>query len=242
VIFLIGTLDAKFQAYPLLWGEAIAVGFWVLTVGYYFLMFTYLFLNRYAFKPKEEQQIYWLSFSLFFIFSAVGRVFHVINDFFVENPIVEKMGVGFQWFSFACMAIVVAELLIENESIPIKLGYVYVIPPIVMGVMYFIVPPDWIFSPHPFYFVNIVIVPIYAISILVLFFWMAYLIPGQPRINALLNGIGFTIWFAGRFLYTQIGETIQSVLTSIGFYFPISITSSSLIIISLILFAYSTKE
>ncbi|MHC1590458.1 MAG: hypothetical protein ACXQS8_00050 [Candidatus Helarchaeales archaeon] len=243
-------LDAVFQSHPLLWGEVVAVGFWVLTVGYYFLMFTYLFSNRYLFKPKEERQVFWAAFSLFFIFSAIGRVFQIVNDFFVENLFIEKVGVGFQWFSLACMSIVVATVLVENESIPEWLGYVYVTPPIAIGISYFIVPPQWIslfMAPgmlSPYYIIaNFIFVPIYAFSILGLFFWTASLIPGKVRTNSILNAIGFIIWYAGRLFYSQVGEVIRDIIISTtGIYFPISIPASSLIIVSLILFAYSTRE
>lgn len=246
VIFLMGIQDAAFLGYELLMGEALAVGFWMMTIGYYFLIFTYLFLNRYWFKSGEERRIYWLAFSLFFIFLAAGRVFHVTNDFFFEFEVLEKMGVSMQWFSTACMAVVVAVMLVENESISAKIGYLFIIPPIVIGVLYLIVPPDWIHLIMSngmisiFYIAcNATFYPIYAIAILFLFFWTAKLIPGKIRTNSILSGIGFMIMFAGRLLYSQVGEIVVGI---IRLDFPISIAASSLIIVSLILFAYSTRE
>ncbi len=229
------------------WAPAFAVGLWMIAIGYYFLSFTYILTNRYINKAKEDRQIYWLSFSLFFIFLGIGRAFYVIGDFFAVTNTQAKwiqLGAGFNWFAIGCLAIMSATMLLDNEKISNYMGYVLVIPPFVIGVVYPILDPSWVASGTVLYYIfNLAILIIYVILITWLFIYLAYLIPGELRKKSIWNIIGFILWFSGRTINTKVLQDGLSV------YLPppngmalLSIISATIVLLSLLAFSYSTRE
>ncbi|MFO8019880.1 MAG: hypothetical protein R6U96_14745 [Promethearchaeia archaeon] len=61
--------------------DAIESGLYFVIVGYYFLLFAYFLLMRFRISKK----LYWLFFSLLFLWLAAGRVFFIIYYFFVPE-------------------------------------------------------------------------------------------------------------------------------------------------------------
>ncbi len=64
--------------------DLVAVGLFFTKIGYFFLMFGYFLLIRY----RKSKRVYWLYFSLFFIFMAVSRVFYMFYDYFTPGNLV----------------------------------------------------------------------------------------------------------------------------------------------------------
>lgn len=67
-------------AYFDIW-DAIESGLYYVIVGYYFLIFAYFLLMRY----RTSKKLYWLYFSLLFLFLAAGRVFFIIYYFYAPE-------------------------------------------------------------------------------------------------------------------------------------------------------------
>ncbi|MGV9173300.1 MAG: hypothetical protein ACOC44_06255 [Promethearchaeia archaeon] len=61
--------------------DAIESGLYFVIVGYYFLLFAYFLLMRF----RVSKKLYWLFFSLLFLWLAAGRVFFIIYYFFVPE-------------------------------------------------------------------------------------------------------------------------------------------------------------
>jgi hypothetical protein len=57
--------------------DAIGLGLWFATIGFYLLIFVYL----YFFKWRQAKNIFLLSLGMFFLCLTVGRVFFIVNDF-----------------------------------------------------------------------------------------------------------------------------------------------------------------
>ena len=223
------------------WFYALDVGLWMIAIGYYFLSFVYIFTNRYLFKPKEDRQIYWLSFSLFFIFLGVGRAFYVIGDFFAVLETQEKwiqLGTGFNWFAIGCLAIMSATMLLDNEKISNKVGYLMVIPPFVIGAIYPLLSPSWVaFGTALYWIINLGALIGYVILICWLFGYLAILIPGEIRKKSIWNMIGFILWFVGRTVNTKVFQ--QAIPWGLAI---LSLISATLVLLSLLAFSYSTRE
>ncbi|NHI93272.1 MAG: hypothetical protein EAX96_12310 [Candidatus Lokiarchaeota archaeon] len=223
------------------WFYALNVGLWMIAIGYYFLSFAYIFTNRYIFKQKEDRQTYWLSFSLFFIFLGCGRAFYVIGDFFAIAMTSEKwiqIGTGFNWFAIGCLAIMSATMLLDNEKISDKVGYLMVVPPFVIGIIYPILYPTWVAFGTPLYWIfNLGTLIGYVILICWLFGYLAILIPGEIRKKSIWNMIGFILWFTGRTINTKFFQTQIPWGLAI-----LSLISAAFVLLSLLAFSYSTRE
>jgi len=224
-----------------LWAASFAVGLWMVAIGYYFISFSYILTNRYLMKPKEDRQLYWLSFSLFFIFRGIGRAFYVIGDFFAVMETQAKwiqLGAGFNWFGIGCLAVMSATMLLDNEKISHNIGYLLVIPPFAIGVIYPLLPPALIASGTILYYVfNLFILIIYIVLITWLFGYIAILIPGEIRKKTIWNMAGFLLWVAGRLI------NVKQFQQAIPFGLEIlSIISAALVLLSLLAFSYSTRE
>lgn len=61
--------------------DAVESGLYFVIVGYYFLLFAYFLLMRFRLSKK----LYWLFFSLLFLFLAAGRVFFIVYYFFAPE-------------------------------------------------------------------------------------------------------------------------------------------------------------
>ena len=69
-----------------------------------------------------------------------------------------------------------------------------------------------------------------------LFIYLAIQIPGDIRKKSILNTIGFLILFIGRGIYSKGARAVLGLPSDI-----VSIIASSLVVLSLIIFAFSTR-
>ena len=146
------------------WLPALAVGLWMIAIGYYFLSFMYILSNRYINKEKEDRQIYWLTFALFFIFMGVGRAFYIIGDFFAvawSQPWWINLGAGFNWLGIGCVAVMSATMLIDNEKINNITALLLVLPPFAIGVIYPLIHPIYLDGTILFYILNVGVLIVY---------------------------------------------------------------------------------
>lgn len=217
------------------WLKSFAIGFWYIAIGYFLLLFSYLFI--YKFLLKKPKLSYWLVFSLFFLFLGIGRVFNIIYDFYQPISFYDQLGIGIMWFSIACLAIIAGIMLIDNDKISKMVASLIAIPPIVIGVFYPFIPPESLKAGEILYILfNGLILPIYGLLIMVLFIYLAIQIPGDIRKRSILNAIGFFILFAGNTVYSKGARAILGLSTDF-----ISIIASSLVVVSLIIFAFSAR-
>jgi len=229
-----------------LWLSSLAFGMWMVAIGYYFLSFIYILNNQYLNKEKEDRQIYWLTFSLFFIFLGVGRAFYIISDFFsvpATSPQWNQFGAGMNWFAIGCLAVMGATMLLDNEKINNAIGILLVAPPFAIGSIYPFLPNAWLSPDSALYLLfNGAVLIIYVILIVWLFIYLAILIPGEIRKKSSLNALGFILWFAGRTINTQMVQNwITSIIPAPNGLGLLSIISSSLVLLALLTFSYTTS-
>jgi len=111
--------DMFFQ-YFTLW-SGIESGLYYAIIGFYVLIFFYFLLMRY----RTSKKIYWLFFSLLFLFLAVGRVFFIIYYFYAPELVIvmsdaEVVGLlmiyyrfatFFTWIGIACLMVILGILI-----------------------------------------------------------------------------------------------------------------------------------
>ncbi|MFX1408438.1 MAG: hypothetical protein ACFFBW_15915 [Promethearchaeota archaeon] len=71
--------QASFQYFDI-W-DAVESGLYYIIVGYYFLIFAYFLIIRF----RTSKKLYWLYFSLLFLFLAAGRFFFIIYYFYAPE-------------------------------------------------------------------------------------------------------------------------------------------------------------
>ena len=64
--------------------DSIESGLYYAIVGFYFLIFAYFLLMRY----RVSKKLYWLYFSVLFLFLAAGRGFFIVYYFYAPELIV----------------------------------------------------------------------------------------------------------------------------------------------------------
>ncbi|MHA1301298.1 MAG: hypothetical protein ACTSO9_17890, partial [Candidatus Helarchaeota archaeon] len=176
------------------WLKSLAIGFWFIAVGYYFLLFAYLFI--YKFLLRETKLFYWLVFSLFFLFLGIGRCANIVFDFYVPNSFYDQLGTGINWFAISCLAAIAGIMLVDNDKINNIVAAIIAIPPIIIGIIYPLIPFDLLSAGSPLYLLfNLIILPIYGILVFALFIYLAIQIPGDIRKKSILNAVGFFILF-----------------------------------------------
>jgi len=228
------------------WAPTFAVGLWMIAIGYYFLSFTYILSNRYVLKEKEDRRIYWLSFSLFFIFAGMGRAFYVIGDFFSvawSQPYWRNFGSGLNWLAIGCLAIMSATMLLDNEKISNYMAYLLVLPPFIIGVIYPLIHPSFLDGTALYYILNFGVLIVYVVLITWLFGYLAILIPGEIRKKTIWTMVGFLLWFVGRTVNTSFfQDRIALIIPGVNGLALLSTISSGIVLLSLLAFSYSTRE
>jgi hypothetical protein len=108
--------------------ESIGLGLWFATIGFYLLISIYL----YFFKWKQTKNIFLLCLSVFFLCLTVGRVFFIVNDFFLVpeifptgmnflfvyalvNPWYWRLGSFWEWIALGWLTVGMSITLIENR-------------------------------------------------------------------------------------------------------------------------------
>ena len=99
-------------------------GLYFVIVGYYFLLFAFFLLMRY----RTSKKMYWLFFSLIFIFLAAGRVFFISYYFLIpesqasDDAILASLMINYRfatfctWMAVACIMGVLGILLFPPEA------------------------------------------------------------------------------------------------------------------------------
>ncbi len=148
-----------FEDFKGFWLKSLAIGFWLIAIGYYFLLFAYIFFYR--FLLKETKLFYWVIFSLFFLFLGIGRASSVVYDFYVPNPFYDQLGIGINWFAIACLAAIAGIMLVDNDKINKLVAAIIAIPPLVIGLIYPLIPAENLNPSDAMYVLfNAVVLPI----------------------------------------------------------------------------------
>lgn len=178
--------------------ESIAIAVWGGVVAYYWELFGYYILFRW-YKTKK---LFNLVNGLFFLSLAIGRVFYVIYDFYINDIYWWKLGTFFQWIGLAILSFTITMLLVKKKAIV----YCMMIIPIAIGASILVVPDAYLNFLR--YIVLTIFAPIYALLIPGLYLYLASKMPGKARTGSLLQGIGFLILYAGRVIHAQISASI----------------------------------
>lgn len=102
------------------------MGLYFVIVGYYFLIFAFFLLMRF----RTSKRLYWLFFSLLFLFLAAGRVFFIGYYFFIPElegtmsnvelvsllMLFYRLAQFFSWLAVACLMGVLGVLLFPPEA------------------------------------------------------------------------------------------------------------------------------
>lgn len=108
--------------------EAVGLGLWFATIGFYLLISVYL----YFFKWRQTKNIFLLCLGAFFLCLTVGRVFFMINDFFLVpeifpvdmtfrfvyaliNPWYWRLGSFWEWIALGWLTVGMTITLIESK-------------------------------------------------------------------------------------------------------------------------------
>ncbi len=116
--------DVSFQFFSFF--DAIESGLYFVIVGYYFLIFAYFILMRF----RSSKRIYWLFFSVLFLFLAASRVFLIAYYFYIPELITTlddeivvfylmltfRMSTFFTWMATACLMGVLGILLFPTNT------------------------------------------------------------------------------------------------------------------------------
>ena len=189
--------------------ESIAIAVWGGVVAYYWELFGYYLF----FKWYKTRKTFNLANGLFFLSLAIGRVFYVIYDFYINELFWWKLGTFFQWIGLAVLSFTIGMLLIKSinpESfIARNKLFVYVLMlliPFGIGVSILALPEEYIAILR--FVVLTILAPIYAILIPILYFYLGFKMTGKFRTGSLFQGVGFLILYAGRVINAQISASV----------------------------------
>lgn len=139
-----------------------AIGLWFTVMGYYVLLFLYLFL----FKWRKDRNFFNLSLSLFFLALAIGRAFFLLYDFYDKptvipltyvlsssyTPFVEavficstwswRLASFWEWLSLSFISLGIAYAWLENRWLRRALH----VPPLLAGLILLLLPGELLFN------------------------------------------------------------------------------------------------
>ncbi|MHA1249214.1 MAG: hypothetical protein ACTSRP_04400 [Candidatus Helarchaeota archaeon] len=121
-------MDENFRFFDF-W-DAIEFGLYFIIIGYYALLFFYFLIMRF----RTSKKLYWLYFSLLFLFLAIGRYFFTVYYFFapeLEGTISNeklvsilmlnyRLATFFTWMGIACLMGILGILLFPPETVETK--------------------------------------------------------------------------------------------------------------------------
>jgi hypothetical protein len=136
--------------------ESVGLGLWFAIIGFYLLIAVYL----YFFKWKQTKNIFLLCLGVFFLCLAVGRVFFIINDFFLVpevfpiditfrfvyaliNPWYWRLGSFWEWIALGWLSIGMTITLMENKI----LQKIVPVVPFLAAFIIILTPENLLFSP-----------------------------------------------------------------------------------------------
>jgi len=150
--------------------DAIEMGLYFVIVGYYFLLFAFFLTMRF----RTSKKLYWLFFSLLFLFLAAGRVFFIAYYFFIPEMSGSKAEIArslmlfyrlatlCSWLAIACFMGVLGILLFppeaesdEKSSKKIQLTpnmkkilrIIFIAIPIFVGILALVLPDSLLMDP-----------------------------------------------------------------------------------------------
>lgn len=174
--------------------ETLAIALWAGVVSYYWELFGYYFIIRWI----KDKKMYQLSFAIFFLLMAIGRVFYVIYDFYVFDLIWWRLGTFFQWLGISIVAVTLSIFLFSNKV----LRYILVAVPLIIAGTILIVPEARIDQFR--LYLGAFIAPIFALLIPALFFYLAIKMRGKVQLSLALQGFGFLILYMGRVVHASL--------------------------------------
>ncbi|MCD6514905.1 MAG: hypothetical protein J7L07_08265 [Candidatus Odinarchaeota archaeon] len=180
--------------------ETLAIALWAGVVSYYWELFGYYLLIKWY----RDRKTYEISFALFFLFMAVGRVFFVIYDFYISDIFWWRLGTFFQWLGLTIVAVTLTLFLFEKNIFK----YTFITPPIIISFAILATPSDSINVLRMY--LGFIFAPIYALLIPGLFFYLAYRLRGRLQIATFLQGLGFLVLYMGRVLHASVVKEILS--------------------------------
>jgi hypothetical protein len=144
-------------AEPNILENAFSMGLFFVVVGYQFLLFCYFLLIKF----RKTRKIYWLYFSLFFLFIGLSRVFFIIYDFtfpfayelVVANPrlplTINRWAQFTGWIAVATLVGILSTLLFTKEDDIVQRVLRILFPSIVVVIsfLWFILPDHLLIDP-----------------------------------------------------------------------------------------------
>ncbi|WXG40262.1 MAG: hypothetical protein WED07_05490 [Candidatus Freyarchaeum deiterrae] len=150
--------------------DAIGLGLWFATIGFYLLIFVYL----YFFKWRQTKNIFLLCLGVFFLCLTVGRGFFMFNDFFLVpeifpistdspllyalinpmywgvplpwivwiNPLYWRLGSFWEWIALGWLTVGISITLIDNKT----LRRIVPVIPLLAAFVIILLPEDLLFS------------------------------------------------------------------------------------------------
>ena len=214
-------------------------GLWFLVVGYYFLLFIFLF-----FRWRETRNPFQFAMALFFLLLAVGRCFYFVGDFYADTDSLVNTLAGIdpyftnldfwlmagsfiQWLALATLSATAGFLIFGKKEAQIG----FAIPAVIIAVVLGFVPLETTMRG----LLSGGAGAIYALFIPLLFWYLAYQSGGMLRKSNLLLGLGFFVLFAGRVIHA-IRYPMAEVLFNNSVAIP-GVIAPGLIVIGLILIA-----
>jgi hypothetical protein len=199
--------------------EAVAIGLYFTVIGFKFLLFSYFLLIRF----RKTKRMYWLYFSLFFIFLAASRVGYLMIDFFFGGNPEKFLAWRFAnitgWISVAMLSGILSTLLFTGESkLHVIIKKIFPLVPIGIAVFIGFMPNEWI-SPTTTLdgwgigkiILNVGILPVYIILLPFIFFYLAKRSAGTLQRSFLLNGLGLLLYYCVRGV-----QPVLATMTSSG--------------------------
>ncbi|MFX0103476.1 MAG: hypothetical protein ACFFCS_28200 [Candidatus Hodarchaeota archaeon] len=185
--------------------EAFSLGLFICILGYFVLIIFYFLFIRF----RKTKRMYWLYFSLFFIFLTASRVAYIVQDFFLpDNGVVWKIANVTAWVGVGALSGILGILLFTGDS-KFQTWFKRIFPLIPVGIgIHIIFLPDTMITGPPLYFgmgiakfyMNVIILPIYIILLPFMFFYLAHKSLGTLQKSFMLNGLGLLIYYIARAL------------------------------------------
>ncbi|MGQ4832493.1 MAG: hypothetical protein ACP6IS_01185 [Candidatus Asgardarchaeia archaeon] len=187
--------------------ETLAIALWAGVVSYYWELFGYYFIIKWI----KDRKMYQISFALFFLLMAIGRVFYVIYDFYMLDMIWWRLGTFFQWLGISIIAVTLSVFLFKNKI----LRYVLVTIPLIIAILILVVPEANINDLR--LYLGAFIAPVFALLIPGLFFYLAIKMRGKVRISMTLQGFGFLVLYMGRIIHASlVRQALPEILYLLG--------------------------
>ncbi|MCP4761895.1 MAG: hypothetical protein GY870_08935 [archaeon] len=132
--------------------DAIAMGLFFVIIGIQILLFIYFFFLRF----RKTSKLYWLYFSLFFLFIAISRILFVSYDYLMpwigsailSDPLypfsVYRWASFFAWLAVSCLVGILTTLLFtkEDDKLQEYLKIIFPLVVVILGSLYLFLPPE----------------------------------------------------------------------------------------------------